>query len=485
MHISSLPSRWGIGTFGQAAYAFCDFLAASGQSVWQVLPLGPTGFGDSPYQSFSTHAGNPYFIDLDLLAEDGLLESADYENEDWGDDPLCVDYGKLYLFRLPVLHKAWERYQKRDTTPFDNFYKAQSKWLKPYALFMAIKDSFAGLPWQLWQESFCHAEADTLAAAELLLADEIRFHAFLQYLFTEQWQELKRYANVRGIFIMGDLPIYVAPDSADVWANPQLFDLDAALAQRSLAGCPPDVFSEDGQLWGNPIYRWDVMAQDGYVWWTNRLRAACETVDMLRLDHFIGFEEYYTIPAGQENAREGAWQKGPGVALFHAAHEAQGVLPLIAEDLGILSPQVRELLAELGFPGMKVLEFAFGEDNSEHMPHNHKQNLFLYAGTHDNPPIAAWFDELPEWERDRCAAYLGLRPGESVVWAMLRLLQGSVADTAIMQMQDALALGADSRMNIPGTLGGNWCWRMDKDALSTELAESLRALARLYGRVVY
>ncbi|MCL2694997.1 MAG: 4-alpha-glucanotransferase [Clostridiales bacterium] len=482
MHISSLPSKHGIGTFGKEAFAFCDFLAAAGQTIWQVLPLGPTGFGDSPYQSFSTYAGNPYFIDLDLLADDGLLDPADYEDLGWAQDPLAVDYETLYHLRFPVLRKAWQRYQERDTTRFDTFYRDQSKWLKPYALFMALKNSFGGLGWQEWPEPFKHGDADVLAIAADELAGEIRFQSFLQYLFWRQWQEVKQYANERGILIMGDMPIYVAPDSSDVWSEPQLFDLDLTLAQRTLAGYPPDAFSDDGQLWGNPLYRWDVMAQDGYRWWIDRLRAACEQVDFLRLDHFIGFEEYYCIPADSENARVGEWKKGPGLALFNEAKEALGELPLIAEDLGNLTPQVRKLLADVGFPGMKVLEFAFGEDDSEHMPHNHIRNLFLYAGTHDNPTIAEWFEGLPAEERARCIQYTGLYQSEDIVWHLLRTLQASVADHVVMQMQDVLGLGVGSRMNVPGTLGDNWRWRMEKDALTPDLAKRLRALTKLYAR---
>lgn len=483
MHISSLPSPCGIGTFGKAAYAFVDFLKAAGQSRWQLLPIGPTGYGDSPYQSFSTFAGNPYFIDLALLEQDGLLQASDYADLDWGDDPLRVDYGKLHLNRFSVLRVAYANLTAKGKSEVAAFARENADWLEDYALFMAVKARFDGAPWHQWEDGIHFREQGAMARYESLLTEEIGFWRFVQHTFFRQWRALKRYANQNGIRIIGDLPIYVAADSADVWAHPSLFLLDEQLCPTMVAGCPPDAFSRTGQLWGNPLYRWDVLQESGYAWWIARLRAATEQFDILRLDHFRGFDHYYAIPAKDKTAEHGVWLEGPGYAFFRALGQALGRRAIIAEDLGFLTDSVRALQKRTGYPGMKVLQFAFDAGGeSEYLPHRYDKNCVVYTGTHDNDTALSWLAHARRADARFCRKYLNLRRGEPFAWALIRCAWASVGDTAIAPMQDFLSLGGEARMNTPSTLGGNWAWRMATDALSPALAARIRELTALYGR---
>ena len=483
MHVSSLPSPCGIGTFGSEARRFVDFLVESGQSCWQVLPLSPTGYGDSPYQSVSAFAGNPYFIDLDMLAEAGLLQKEDYVNFDWGSDPQRVDYKRLFEARQPVLRMAVERFLDAPVPAFACFCRDNASWLDDYALFMALKDAHGGAPWTAWEPPLRSREPHALAQARTQYAEDIAYYQVVQYLFFEQWTFLHAYARERGIEIIGDIPIYAAADSADVWAQPELFELDAALCPVEVAGCPPDGFSADGQLWGNPLYDWERQKKTGYAWWIARIRHALSVYDVLRIDHFRGFDAYYAIPFGDEAARNGQWREGPGIALFNAFRAALGELPIIAEDLGFLTDSVRRCLAESGFPGMKVMQFAFdGNPRNPYLPHNFKPNCVAYTGTHDNDTILGWFETAPRGDVERAKEYLRLHPDESAPRCMLAALWASCAEMTIAQMQDLLELGSDARMNTPGTLGGNWQWRMRPDADLRETARWLRHMTELYGR---
>lgn len=484
MHITSLPSRGGIGTFGEAAYRFVDFLAQAGQRFWQILPLGPTGCGDSPYQSCSTFAGNPYLIDLDFLCGQGLLLPEEYEPLALGTDPSRVDYDRLRSHRIRVLRKACGRVDEAWGRKAEEFMARQAFWLEDYALYMALKTQFDECPWTRWPEEIRLRYPEAVCRYTQSLHEEIRFWKLVQYLFFEQWFALKRYANEHGIFVIGDLPIYVAPDSADVWASPELFELDAELRPVAVAGCPPDAFSATGQLWGNPLYRWEHMKQDGYAWWAQRLRAAAVMFDTVRIDHFRGFDSYYVIPAGDATAENGQWRPGPGFAFFQAMQDALGPVRVIAEDLGMLTESVHELRRETGFPGMKVLQFAFDPwGQSTYLPHNHEQNCVAYTGTHDNDTSRGWFENAPQAERDFCGRYLNMRADDSPAYALIRAAWASVADTAIAPMQDFLELGSQARMNTPSTVGGNWQWRMLPDSPTPELAGQIYDLTALYGRL--
>ncbi len=464
MHISSLPSPHGIGTMGQAARDFVDFLASAGQSVWQILPICPTGYGDSPYQSYCTYAGNPYFIDLDELREMGLLDESEYVSVDWESTPCSVNYGALYEKRYPILRKAAERFlEKQDyKQEYAVFCSKNEFWLSDFALFMALKQ----------------ADVDYI--------HEIEIVKVYQFLFWKQWWELKTYANERGIEIFGDLPIYVSGDSVDVWAHPELFQLDENKLPREVAGVPPDGFTAEGQLWGNPLYDWTFMESTGFDWWVRRIQYLCKVYDILRIDHFRAFESYYVVPYGAPNARDGVWRKGPGMKLFRAVEEQIGRQKIVAEDLGYLTEEVQRLLADTGFPGMKVLEFAFdSRDSSEnvYLPHNYERNCVAYAGTHDNNTIMGWFAEISPEDAAYAKAYL--RIGDSVGelhWGVIEALFASVADLAIVQMQDVLGLDGTARMNTPSTLGENWKWRMGTGLKTSEIAEKLRGITKLYGR---
>ncbi len=482
--ISALPSPYGIGTLGGAAREFVDFLAAAGQSCWQLLPIGPTSYGDSPYQSFSTFAGNPYFIDLDDLAEEGLLERSEFQPLDWGDDPATIDYGLLYRTRFGVLRKACARLD-RESGEFLRFCEEQRDWLEDYALFMALKDRFGGQPWTQWPEELRLREPKALETAREELSDETGFWRGAQYLFFRQWNALKGRANQLGIRLMGDLPIYVAGDSADVWANPEQFQLDGQGFPTEVAGCPPDGFSADGQLWGNPLFHWERMREDGYSWWLRRIAAQFRLFDTLRIDHFRGFEAYYAIPYGDKTARNGRWRPGPGLEFFKVVNKALGRRDIVAEDLGFLTDGVRKLLKGTGYPGMKVLQFAFDsrDTGSDYLPHRYTSHCVVYAGTHDNDTILGWMSSAPKKDVAFAKEYLRLNSREGYHWGMMRSAWASAADLAVMQMQDILGLGSEARMNTPSTLGNNWQWRALPGVFTPALAKRLHREMKVYQRL--
>jgi len=479
MHITSLPGPYGVGTMGKQAYRFADFLHKAGQKYWQVLPLTPTGYGDSPYQSCSAFAGNPYLIDLDLLVEQGLLEQGEIDACNWGETEEKVDFGLLYVNRLDLLRKAYARF--RDEDPLTEFCAKNESWLAEFAHYMAIKDQFGGKPWYEWPEKLKCRDGYAVNESFRELNKEIKFYLFVQYLFFTQWEQLREYCHNLGISIIGDVPIYVPYDSVEVWSEPHYFSLDEALTPTAVAGCPPDYFSEDGQLWGNPLYRWETHKKDGYRWWLRRLKQAAKLYDVIRIDHFRGFAGYYTIPYGAENAREGQWLKGPGIDFLQAVKAALPDTALIAEDLGFLTPDVHKLRDEANLPGMKVLEFAFdGDGNNAYLPHNHIKNSVCYTGTHDNMPLAQWFAEAGTETTSRAIDYMG-QPKDPV-WGMIVLSMASVADLAVVQMQDYLGLGEEARMNFPGTFGNNWTWRAKDGFITEPLAEKIKNLTRICGR---
>jgi len=484
LHISSLPSEYGIGTMGKEAKKFVDFLVKSNQTYWQVLPVGPTGFGDSPYQSFSAFAGNPYFIDIESLIKEKLLKKSECDELFWGDSDNEVDYGILYNNKHYVLHLAYERFKLNKPEEYIRFCENQFNWLDDYALFMSIKDAYEGASWNVWPDVLKFRDPVAISAATKEYEDTIGYYKFLQYYFRKQWFELKKYANENGIKIIGDIPIYVSSDSADVWSKPQYFYLDGGLNPIEVAGCPPDAFSADGQLWGNPLFRWDVLRDNEYDWWIDRIKGVFDLFDVLRIDHFRGFDEFFAIPAKDNTARNGQWKKGPGADLFKTIKEKLGEMDIIAEDLGYLTPSVYELLAEVGYPGMKVLQFAFdsGCDN-EYLPHNYKNsNCIVYTGTHDNETSLGWMKNISKSTATYAKEYMSLNKVEGYNWGMIRTAYQSIADTAIIPLQDILSLGNEARMNFPSTQGTNWKWRMDKNALNAKLANRLSALCNCYGR---
>lgn len=481
--VSSLPSAYGIGSFSKEAYQFIDFLKAAGQKLWQILPLGPTGYGDSPYQSFSTFAGNPYYIDLEKLIEEGLLTREEAAACDFGSHPEYVDYEKLYFSRFELLHKAFERFRVMPRPAYSEFMRNNADWLDDYAFYMAVKNHFDGKSWLEWDEDIKLRTESALSAYKADLKDEIEFYKFQQYEFHKQWMDLKSYANDRGIEIVGDIPIYVALDSADTWAGRELFQLDEEGIPTAVAGCPPDAFSATGQLWGNPLYRWDYHKTTGYSWWMKRLRHCFSLYDIVRIDHFRGFDEYYAIPYGDKTAEFGQWEKGPGCDLFDMMKRVIGEKSVIAEDLGFLTDTVIEMVHKTGFPGMKILQFAFNpSEESDYLPHNYKTNCVVYTGTHDNDTTRSWYDTLDAASRDFARRYLNLFNDNQATTEFVRAALASVADTAIIPMQDYLELGTEARINTPSTLGDNWKWRMKKDACTSELAEKIRKLSKLYGR---
>ena len=484
MPIFSLPSPYGIGTMGKAAYDFVDFLKAAGQSWWQILPVGPTSYGDSPYQSFSTFAGNPYFIDLDALIKEKLLTKKEVEAVDWGENEEKVDYEKIYLSRFDILHKAKDRGFERDREKIKAFEEENKGWLFDYALFMALKRHFDMKSWIEWEDEDIRLRRPTaLEKYTALLKEDIELYIYIQYLFFNQWEKLKAYAKENGIGIIGDLPIYVAMDSADVWANPSFFKLDEKNLPKEVAGVPPDYFTEDGQLWGNPLYDWDAMHKDGYGWWIRRVGGAKKLYDVLRIDHFRGFESYWAVPYGEKTAKNGRWVKGPGIYFVNIITGWFDDMQFIAEDLGCLTPEVHELLKESGLPGMKVLEFAFDPINpSDYLPHNYDRNCVCYAGTHDNTTLAAWRTEANRKEVKFAEKYLGLNDKEGFVQGILRGGMSSAADLFVTQMQDYLGLGTEARINTPGILGGNWQWRMKKGAATKALAKKIAYMTKIYGR---
>lgn len=483
MHISSLPSPYGIGTFGKEAYRFVDFLSSAGQSLWQILPLGQTSYGDSPYQSFSTYAGNPYFVDLELLAEQGLLQYDEFSQVDFGDNPEFVDYGKLYERRYPVLRTAAQRFLSGPQEGFSDFCAQEGRWLEDYALFMALKDRHGGAPWYDWEETARRREPETISRLRDELWSEIQFWKVVQFWFFSQWRNVKRYANEAGIRIVGDLPIYVAGDSVDVWANPGQFQLDESLRPIDVAGCPPDGFSELGQLWGNPLFRWDRMRDDDYSWWFGRLEQATALYDVVRIDHFRGFDSYYSIPRDMPDARVGRWEQGPGIEFFRRMKERIGEKEIIAEDLGFLTDSVRSMVRDSGYPGMKVLQFAFdSREDSDYLPYHYSADCVVYTGTHDNDTILGWVEHAPQGDVDFAKRYLRLTEEEGYHWGMMRGALESVGAMVILTMQDILGLGGWSRMNTPSTLGCNWMWRMKEGAVTPELTDRLREYTYTYGR---
>lgn len=486
MHLSSLPSPYGIGTMGQSARDFIDFLVKAGQSYWQILPVCPTSYGDSPYQSFSTFAGNPYFIDLDELAEAGLLEKSEYAAIDWESMPNKVNYEALYRKRYPILHRAAERFLKRPPGAFDEFCRENQYWLDDYALFMTLKMTNNGLPWLEWEPTLRNHEPERLKKARWEQETETLFWKVMQFFFFSQWNNLRSYANERGIDIIGDLPFYVALDSVDVWAHPELFQLDEDRRPTEVAGCPPDGFSATGQLWGNPLFDWEEHEKKEYGWWINRIGYLCKVYNVLRIDHFRGFDSYYGIPYGARDAGEGRWHPGPGIALFRAMEKTIGKQRIIAEDLGFMTGSVRKLLRESGFPGMKVLEFAFDrrdDNNSDYLPYRYIPNCVAYTGTHDNDTIQGWFTSADPEDAAYAKEYLRLNEPSNYHWDMMRALWESAADLTIVQAQDLLGLASDSRMNTPSTIGRNWIWRALPGSFDDRLAEKLRHYTGLYGRL--
>ncbi len=488
--VASLPSRYGIGAFSREAYDFIDDLKEAGQNYWQILPLGPTGYGDSPYQSFSAFAGNPYFIDPEQLIGDGLLTAEECDGACFGQGSRYVDYGAVYAGRFPVLKKAYIRWKERTEAAGEDVDAVLTKDLceetKEYCLYAAVKRSFGEKSWDEWDEDIRLREPEALGRLRKELKEEIRFYEFQQMMFGKQWKALKEYAHSRGIRIIGDIPIYVAFDSADSWFHPELFQFDERLRPTAVAGVPPDAFSDTGQLWGNPLYRWDYHEKTGFAWWMRRLRYCFDLYDVVRIDHFRGFEKYYAVPAGAESAVKGKWEKGPGFAFFEKMKEVFGSPDIIAEDLGLLTPEVLELVERTGFPGMKVLQFAFdsGEKNP-YLPCYYPKNCVVYTGTHDNDTLRGWYDTVSPSVRRFAAEYMhnGNTPWDEMHWDFIRLAVSSAADLCVIPMQDYLGLGWEARINTPSTLGGNWEWRMKKGEFTPELKRRCREINRLYGRV--
>lgn len=481
LHITSLPSPHGIGTLGKNAYDFVDFLKTAKQKYWQILPLNPTGFGNSPYQSFSAFAGNPYLIDLDLLFEDDLLKKDEYESIDWGSNPHLIDYGKIYEHRAKVLRKVCSRFETN--SDFSEFCAQNAFWLDDYSLFMALKNAFGGKPWYQWPLGLKLRNEQAVDGAKSLLSDETEYHRTVQFLFFRQWNMLKEYANKNGIQIIGDLPIYVAHDSADVWGNPKQFELDDDFNPTKVAGVPPDGFSSEGQLWGNPVFDWEYMRKDGYRWWIRRLEHSLTLYDRLRIDHFRGFSSYYAVPYGNENAVNGLWLKGPGIEFFKTVEAFLGKTDIIAEDLGFIDGDVTNLLEETGFPGMKVLQFAFdSRENSDYLPHNYEKNCVVYVGTHDNDTIEGWFENANASDVEFANRYLRLNESEGRCMGVIKSALASVGETAILTMQDLLGLGSWARMNTPSTAENNWQWRAEKNDINFNLANELAELTKLYRR---
>lgn len=481
LHISSLPSPYGVGALGRAAFDFAEFLRRAGQTLWQVLPLGPTGFGDSPYQCLSAFAGNPLFIDLDELAAVGLLERDGLAAANWGNDPEFVDYAAVNGSRRALLWKAYQKGWPRNREQVQSFL-AEHDWLPDYALYRALKDSFDQRPWVEWPAALRQREAGELARARRELRKDIDFHIYTQYLFFRQWHALRAHCHRLGVRLFGDMPIYVPLDSADAWANQELFHLDEAGLTIRVAGVPPDCFSCTGQLWGSPLYQYDRMAQDNFAWWRGRIRAAAGMLDALRIDHFRGFASYWSVPAGEATAEHGVWAPGAGEPLIEALREAAGGLQLVAEDLGLPAPDVDRLLAYSGFPGMRVLQFAFDDKNSPHLPRNHVGNAVCYTGTHDNDTLVGWAQSAPEKVLRRAMRGLGAASPDELPAAMLRAGQASVCDWFIAPMQDYLGLPSAARMNTPGTCGGNWRWRAREDQFTDALADQIRRDCAMAGR---
>ena len=496
--VASLPSPYGIGCFSKEAYEFVDFLKEAGQTYWQILPLGQTGYGDSPYQSFSTFAGNPYFIDPESLIQAGYIDREGAERFDFGKEPRTVDYEKIYRSRYAFLRRAYanspfclrpcgkwaEDEYDGVRKEFEDFRAENSDWLPDFALFSAVKEHYDGLMFMVWPEDIRLRKKDAMDHYRTMLDEEIRFYEFLQYLFAAQWKKLKEYANKKGIRIIGDIPIYVAFDSADTWSHPELFEFDEKGFPTVVAGVPPDAFSATGQLWGNPIYRWEYHKKTGYEWWIRRLAQMFRLYDVVRIDHFRGFDEYWAVPYGSDTAMDGEWRKGPGYDLFATVKEKLGKREIIAEDLGYLTKSVLRLVKKTGYPGMKVLQFAFeGDPDNAYLPHNYPTNAIVYTGTHDNDTTRGWFTTADRKQRKFIKQYADIHSSRTATWDLIRLAMRSVAGTAIIPIQDYLDIGSEGRINTPSTLGGNWCWRLLPGELTPDLAASMREFAEVYGRI--
>jgi 4-alpha-glucanotransferase len=492
LHPTALPGPYGIGDLGPTAFAWVDTLSQARQKWWQVLPLGPTGYGDSPYQCFSALAGNPYLVSPDLLIREGLIRAAEAGAQRFPEGR--VDYGPVIDYKVWLLGRAWEAFKAGAApalkVPFDEFRQAEADWLDDYGLFMALKDAHGGVSWLEWELPLIQRQARALAQARAAQADRIERHKFQQFLFFRAWWAVKAYANEQGVQLIGDLPIFVSSDSADVWANPEIFQLDERRQPEAVAGVPPDYFSATGQLWGNPLYDWEALKADGYQWWVQRFRATLQQVDLVRLDHFRGFEAYWRIPAGMPTAEVGEWVPGPGadflevmqVALANLAQEPGGRLPIIAEDLGVITPEVEALRDRFGLPGMKILQFAFGGATEDRfLPHTYEHNCVVYTGTHDNDTTVGWYKAAVEKERDFVRRYLG-RDGSDIAWDLIRLAWASVADLAVAPLQDVLGLGTEARMNLPGRPHGNWAWRLRTGQLTPATVERLGEMTALYAR---
>lgn len=491
MPVFSLPGKYGIGCFSREAYEFVDFLKKAGQTYWQILPLGPTSYGDSPYQAFSTFAGNPYFIDLEELADRGWITKKEIAAYDWGDNdkkngnPEYVDYEKIYNSRFKVLKKAFKQSGIEKDPEFQKYVTRNKRWLVNYATYMAIKDANGSVSYLEWPEDIRLRKKDALEKWSKKCAEDIVFYEFIQYLFYTQWKKLKKYANSKGIKIIGDIPIYVSLDSADTWADPKLFQLDPKGYPKAVAGCPPDCFSEDGQLWGNPLYDWDYHKKTGYEWWIRRFRQCFDLYDIVRIDHFRGFQDYYSIPYGDKNARGGKWVKGPGWDLFSVVKATFKDKPVIAEDLGFITPAVQRLIKKCGYPGMKIMMYGFETDAvSEHAPFTFDHNCVVYTGTHDNDTITHWFKKaLKKEEQDYIREYMNFKGNKDIAWNYIRTGMSSVADTAIFPIQDYLGLGNEAKINSPSTLGINWKWRLLPGMLTDELADKMNRMALVYHRI--
>ena len=486
-HPTSLPGKYGIGTLGKEAYAFIDFLKKSRQKLWQIFPLGPTGYGDSPYQSFSSFAGNPYLIDFDLLIEAHLLSEEDLRDVFFGDNEEYIDYGAIYNQKYPLLRRVYENFKSSDNHEMrenlEHFKRENASWLNDYSLYISLKNHFNGLPWNEWAHDIKNREHGAMEHYKNELADDIEYHNFIQFLFFKQWGDVKRYANENGIKIIGDIPIFVAADSSDAWANPEIFLFDEERKPVKVAGVPPDYFSATGQLWGNPLYNWEKLKETNYSWWVERVRANLSTCDIIRIDHFRGFEAYWAVPYGDDTAINGQWEPGPGIDLFNAIKSQLGELPIIAEDLGLMTQGVIDLREATGFPGMKILGFAFdsGEEN-DYLPHTYTKNCVVYTGTHDNDTLVGWFQKAKEEDRQFARDYLNSRSDDEIHWDAIRGAWSSVACMAISPVQDFLGLGSEARINTPGVASGNWQWRLKQGVLTNELAERIAKLTKIYSR---
>ena len=480
--VSSLPSPYGIGTFGKAAYEFVDQLVEAGQKYWQVLPLGPTSYGDSPYQSFSAFAGNPYFIDLDMLCGEGLLKVDEIRYIKWEERLDRVEYGLQWEYRYGVLKRAFIRSNHKTTEKFQHFLEENAQWIQDYGLFMACKEHFENVEWLKWDKDIRFRQPEALQRYCKTFSQEIEFYQFLQYKFYEQWRSLKKYANEHGVEIIGDMPIYVALDSVDVWVHPGLFELDEERKPVCVAGCPPDAFSDDGQKWGNPLYNWKIMEKEEFAWWKRRMAATAKLFDVVRIDHFIGIVRYYVIPA-DDSARNGWFEWGPGEKLIRALDEARGRTKIIAEDLGVVIPQVGELLEKAGYPGMKVIEFAFdGNTDNPYLPHMYQKNCVVYGGTHDNETLVGYYDNLSVDNLAYALQYTDCSNRADLIEKVFLMAYRSIADTVIFQMQDVLEKGNEARMNLPATIGENWRWRLLEGEFTKEKRTWLKSLSIIYGR---